>query len=109
MPAPPSRFRNPQPVVEIAKGLAARLGLPIREDALVKATPTPQMKNIERSEREKILRQAIQAGPANLTGRSALLVDDLIQSGSTLRRAAEVLLEDCGARAVYALVMTRTK
>jgi competence protein ComFC len=108
--APPSRNRNSQPVVEIAKELAARLGLPVCEGALVKAEMTPQMKNIgEWSEREKLLRTAIQAGKTNVAGKSILLVDDLIQSGSTLRRAAEVLLKDGGARAVYALVLTRTR
>jgi hypothetical protein len=52
------------------------------------------MKNIgEWSEREKLLRKAIQARPADLRGKSMLLVDDLIQSASTFRRAAEVLLK----------------
>jgi competence protein ComFC len=110
VPAPPSRSRNLQPVVEIAKELAARLSLRVCEDAVVKAETTPKMKNIrEWSEREKLLRKAIQAGPANLRGKSILLVDDLIESGSTLRRAAEVLLKDGGARAIYALVLTRTR
>jgi competence protein ComFC len=110
VPAPPSRGRKLQPVVEIAKGLAARLDLPVCENALVKAETTPQMKNIrEWYEREKLLRKAIEPGPADLRGKSILLVDDLIESGSTLRRAAEVLLKDGGARAVYALVLTRTR
>ena len=110
VPAPPSRSRNSQPVVEIARALATHLSLPSCENALVKVEATPQMKNIrEWSEREKLLRKAIQAGPANLRGQSILLIDDLIQSGSTLQRAAEVLLNDLGARAVYALVLTRTR
>jgi predicted amidophosphoribosyltransferase len=38
------------------------------------------MKNIrEWSEREKLLRKAIQAGPADLRGKSILLVDDLLR------------------------------
>ncbi|MGH9864154.1 MAG: ComF family protein [Candidatus Acidiferrales bacterium] len=110
VPAPPSQSRKSQPVVEIAKELSKRLGIPVCEDALVKAEATPQMKNIkEWSERENLLRKAIQVGAANLTGKSILLVDDLIQSGSTLRCAAEVLVNQGGARAVYALVLTRTR
>ncbi len=110
VPAPPSRKRSSQPVVEIAKGLAARLNLPACEDALLKEQVTTQMKNIkEWSEREKLLRMAIKAGPGDVIGRSILLIDDLIESGSTLRCATEVLLKDGGASAVYALVLTRTR
>ena len=110
VPAPPSRSRNSQPVVEIAKELAKRLNLPLYEDALVKSVTTPQMKDIkEWSEREKLLREAIQAGSGDLKGKSILLVDDLIQSGSTVRRVTEVLMKERGARAVYTLVMTRTR
>jgi phosphoribosylpyrophosphate synthetase len=56
-----------------------------------------------------LLAEAIQVGKDDVSGKCILLFDDLIESGSTLRRAAEVLLKDAGARAVYALVLTRTK
>lgn len=110
VPAPPSRGRASQPVVSIARELGTRLGLQVSEDALVKAEATPQMKNIrEWSERAKLLGKAIQAGPGDVKGKSILLVDDLIESGSTLRRSAEVLLKDAGAQSVFALVLTRTR
>jgi len=110
VPAPPSLTPKTQPAVEIARELAARLGLAVFEDAVVKVKTTPQMKNIDDwSERQRVLAEASQAGGKDVKGRSILLFDDLIESGSTLRRAAEVLLTDGGARAVYALVLTRTK
>jgi competence protein ComFC len=110
VPTPPSLDRKSQPAVEIAKELATRLGIPLVENAVVKAEQTPQMKNIgDWSERAKLLQKAIQAGPGEVKGKSVLLVDDLFQSGSTVRRATEVLLKDGAARAVYVLVMTRTK
>jgi len=110
VPAPASVTRATQPVVEIARGLAARLRLPVIEGAVVKVKGTVQMKNIDDwAERQRLLADALQAGKDNVRGRSVLLVDDLIESGSTLRRAADVLLRDGGARAVYALVLTRTK
>jgi len=56
-----------------------------------------------------VLAEAIQVGHDNVKGKSILLFDDLIESGSTLRRAADVLLKDGAARAIYALVLTRTK
>lgn len=110
VPAPPSLTRKTQPAVEVARVLATRLNVPVFEDALVKIKATPQMKNIDDwSERQKLLAEAIQAGRSDVKGKRVLLLDDLIESGSTLRRAAEVLLKDGGALALYALVLTRTK
>ena len=110
VPAPPSLTRNTQPAVEVARELATRLGLPVFEDAVVKVKATPQMKNIDDwAERQRVLAEAVQAGQGNVKGRSILLFDDLIESGATLRRTAEVLLKNGDARAVYALVLTRTK
>ena len=69
-----------------------------------------QMKNIDDwAERQRVLLEAIQRGSGDVTGKSILIVDDLIESGSTLRRTAEVVLQAGGAKAVYALVLTRTK
>ncbi len=110
VPAPPSLTRQTQPTVEIARELAKRLRLPVCEEAVVKVKATPQMKNIDDwSERQRVLAEAIQVGRSDVKGKSILLVDDLIESGSTLRRTAEVLLKGGGARAVYTLVLTRTK
>lgn len=110
VPAPASLARKTQPAVRLARELAARLQLTICEDAVIKVKPTPPMKNIDDwSERQKVLAEGIQSGAADVRGRSVLLFDDLIESGSTLRRAADVLLKDGGARAIYSLVLTRTK
>lgn len=110
VPAPPSLTRETQPTVEIARELARRLRLPVCEDAVVKVKATPQMKNIDDwSERQRVLAEAIQTGRSDVKDKSILLVDDLIESGSTLRRTAEVLLKVGGARAIYTLVLTRTK
>lgn len=110
VPAPASLNRKSQPVIEIAAELARRLGLPFYEGAVKKVKPTPQMKNIDDwSERQTVLREAVQAGEAEVKGKVVLLFDDLIESGSTLRRAADILLKDGRAQAVYALVLTRTK
>ena len=108
--APPSLSRKTQPAGQIAKELANRMGVPMHEEAVVKVKATPQMKNIDDwVERQKVLKEAVQAGKGEIKGQSVLLFDDLIESGSTLRRVAEVLLSDSAAQAVYALVLTRTK
>ena len=92
----------------IGAGIAAALGVPSLASAAVKATATQQMKNVPLHERAPLLSAAIQAGSDAVQGRRVLLVDDLWETGSTLRRVAEVLGQ-MGATEVRALVMTRTK
>ncbi len=108
VPPPPSLHRTKQPAVQIAAGMAGALGVPSLAAAAVKATATPQMKNVPLHERGPLLSAAIQAGTEAVQGRRVLLVDDLWETGSTLRRVAEVLGQ-MGATEVRALVITRTK
>jgi predicted amidophosphoribosyltransferase len=110
VPAPPSLSRTSQPVVDLARELAKRLNVPVCEDAVSKVKETQAMKNIpDWLERQKVLGEAVQAGSGDVKGKSVLLFDDLVESGSTLRRAADVLLKDGKAIAVYALALTRTR
>lgn len=108
VPPPPSLHRTKQPAVVIAQGIAGALGVPCLPSAAIKATPTEQMKNVALHERAPLLSAAIQAGTDSVRGLRVLLVDDLWETGSTLRRVAE-LLAQMGASEVRALAMTRTK
>ena len=92
----------------IAAGIAAALGVPAAPAAAVKVTATQQMKNVPLHERAPLLSAAIQSGTDAVQGQRVLLVDDLWETGSTLRRVAEVLGET-GVTEVRALAMTRTK
>jgi competence protein ComFC len=108
--APPSLQRKSQPVVEITRELAKRFGIEFCENAVRKVKETASMKNVpDWFERQKVLAEAIHAGEADIRGKSVLLFDDLVQSGSTLGRVAEVLQNDGGATAVYTLALTRTR
>lgn len=108
VPPPPSLHRRAQPAVLIAEGVAGSFNVPTLSNAVVKATATQQMKNVPLHERAPLLTAAIQAGTDSVHGRRVLLVDDLWETGSTLRRVAE-LLHQMGASEIRALVMTRTK
>lgn len=108
VPPPPSLHRTNQPAVIIAEGIAAILGVSSLPSAAIKATATPQMKNVALHERGPLLSAAIQAGTGAVQGQRILLIDDLWETGSTLRRVAEVLGQ-IGATEVRALAMTRTK
>jgi competence protein ComFC len=105
---PPSLHRTKQPAVLIAAGIAVALAVPSLAAAAVKATATQQMKNVPLHERAPLLSAAIQAGTDAVRGRRVLLVDDLWETGSTLRRVAEVLGQ-MDATELRALAMTRTK
>ena len=59
--------------------------------------------------RQKVLEEAIQKGAGDVRGKRVLLFDDLIESGTTLRRVADLLLKEGGASTLYALALTRTK
>jgi predicted amidophosphoribosyltransferase len=110
VPSPPSQMRKMQPAIEIARALADRLGFPAYLEAVHKVKTTPQMKNIDDwTERQRVLADSMCLGEGELKGKSILLFDDLIESGSTLRRAAEILLNEGGAQRIYTLVLTRTK
>ncbi|SRR6266540_2022390 len=108
VPPPPSLHRTKQPAVLIAEGIATGLGVPTLVSAAIKATATQQMKNVPLHERTPLLSAAIQTGSDSVQGRRVLLVDDLWETGSTLRRVAEVLRQ-MGAPEIKALAMTRTK
>jgi predicted amidophosphoribosyltransferase len=105
---PPSLHRSRQPALQIAEGVARSLGVPTLLSAVVKATATQQMKNVPLHERVPLLADAIQSGTDSVHGKRVLLVDDLWETGSTLRRVAEVL-GTMGASEIRALAMTRTK
>ena len=108
VPPPPSLHRTKQPAVLIAEGIAAHFGVSALPAVAIKAAATQQMKNVPLHERAPLLSAAIQAGSDAVQGRRVLLVDDLWETGSTLRRVAEVLGE-MGATEVRALAMSRTK
>jgi competence protein ComFC len=110
VPVPPSKTqRTFQPVVEIAKGLAAALRIDLDTTSLGKAKPTGQMKDIgDFSARVGALETAIICSK-DLAGRRVLLLDDLLQSGATLNVSARTLKQHGMAELVYALALTRTR
>jgi predicted amidophosphoribosyltransferase len=110
VPMPPSKPRTIQPVLEIAKQLAARLGVLCFENLLVKTTATPQMKDIaSREDRVAALCAAFTVHDA-VAGNGpfdVLLVDDLFDTGSSLEAATITLRKYQKIRNVYVATVTR--
>lgn len=109
VPVPPSSRRPVQPVTEIASQLAARLHKPWSATAVRKTRETPPLKHMADLEhRREALDGAFEVDPAQVNGKSVLLVDDLYRSGSTAN-AVTLSLIAAGAARVYFLAATRTR
>lgn len=108
VPMPPSIPRAQQPAEVLARSLATALGTKVRLAVVAKTTPTEAMKNVPRQNRPEILSGAIVAGAERVDGMTILLVDDLWETGATMRRVADIVRAQ-GAKAIYALALTRTK
>lgn len=109
IPAPYSIKREIQPVELLAKKLSERLNLPYLE-TLSKAGYNTPIKNTDKDDRPQILKKAIQLKNAEkLIDKKILLLDDIFDSGATIRRCIEILIDRGHAKAVYALVLTRTR
>lgn len=111
VPIPPSKQRKIQPVIELAKRVAAQSGIPCSENLLVKTGRTPQMKDIAlKDEKLKALGSVFKVQDVLPKGsHNILLVDDLYDSGSSLEAACVVLRQYPKIRKIFVATATRTK
>ena len=89
---------------ELARGLAKRLALR-KVHALRRVVATPALASLGRTERVRVMRHAFRARPrVDLTGRTIVLVDDILTSGATCGAAARALKKAGAARVVVAVI-----
>jgi competence protein ComFC len=74
--------------------------------ALVKVQNTPSQVGLTAVQRSENVRQAFQACPKIVRGKTVLVVDDVTTSGATMHACAEALLR-AGAQQVYGLTLAR--
>jgi competence protein ComFC len=91
--------------------LARRVGrawrVPVRDDVLVRAVPTPSQTELDAPARLANVRGAFRLRrPEVIAGRHVLLVDDILTTGATLSECARCLREG-GAATVGALTVAR--
>jgi competence protein ComFC len=109
IPVPPSSVRAVQPVLVLARGLGAALGLPVVE-CITTTRPTAQLKSVTDPAKRKELVDGLYAvDPAHTAGKNVLLFDDLYRSGTTMNAITDVLLEQGEAASVRALTITKTR
>jgi predicted amidophosphoribosyltransferase len=109
-PVPPTKRRNFQAVLEMARGIRDGTERPMTLIS-VSGVDCRQLKGIDDPEERK----AIMAGrkyrivnPSRILGKRILLFDDLYDSGDTLNEITRKLRES-GAKKVYVLTITKTK
>jgi competence protein ComFC len=108
IPVTPSKVRAKQPVFLVGAEIAKRIKVPFSSDYVSRREALPELKNVSREERVKLLKSAHDIQDDKVKSRKILLFDDLFQSGSTMSAITAALL-DAGAKQVVALTLTRTQ
>ncbi len=93
----------------LAGSLAGRLGLPCRRGWLRRIRNTPRQTEQTASDRRTNVRGAFRCRPGSyVDGKTVLLVDDVLTTGSTASEAARALRE-AGAKRVIVAVLARSQ
>lgn len=101
------RARGFNQALVIASRCALYLGKPLKKRLLVKTRKTPKQAGLHRSSRMINLDGVFSLGrSADLAGKTIMLCDDVMTTGSTLAVAADTLLHS-GARAVKCFTLCR--
>jgi competence protein ComFC len=109
VPVPPSHQRPLQPVIVLAEGIGAALGVPVLS-CITTTRPTTQLKNVtDPEERKKQVDGLYQVDATQTRGRSILLFDDLFRSGTTMNAITDELLGPGQAAVVRAITITKTR
>ena len=83
----------------VAKELSRRTGIPVSVDALRRTRATPPLKGMNFNQRRRLVAGAFRASAqAELRGRTVVLVDDVLTTGSTANACARVLKSAGAAR-----------
>jgi len=105
LPVPASKYRERQPVNEIAFEISKYLKVHYVDDVLSKES-SEQAKDMNYGEKQGI---KIIAKKKAKKKHKLLLIDDLYQTGATLNECVKILREDSLLEKIYVLVMTKTK
>jgi ComF family protein len=89
----------------VARALGLQLQVRFKPRPLARVRHTPEQAGLDQQARRRNLQGAFVAH-SSVVGKSVLLIDDVMTTGSTLREAARALREK-GARSVMALVVAR--
>lgn len=92
--------------LELARILGRRINIQVETETLVKTRPTPPQSSMKRKLRLKSLKNVFAVKDDSLKGKSVLLVDDIMTTGSTLEQCTRTLLL-AGASEVRVVFLAR--
>ena len=104
---PPGPHREAHPVPALASSVASGLGV-VLDHVLDRAHDAPRLRGTSIEGRRHAVEAAGYVVTGDVVGRSVVLVDDVILTGTTLGFVAELLLE-AGAAEIRAVVVCRTR
>lgn len=84
----------------LAEKLGSELGIAVYKDAMIRRKNTEPQKDLNAAERLKNLEQAFEAGNIRKGLNTAILVDDIYTTGSTIEACTRVL-KNAGVKKVY--------
>ena len=102
---PRLRQRGFNQALEIARPLARRLGLPLLAEGTTRVIDTAPQASLPWQERHRNIRGAFECA-LDLTGKTVVVVDDVMTSGATLNEFARILKQH-GAKHVSNWVAAR--
>jgi predicted amidophosphoribosyltransferase len=105
LPVPYTKPRNYQPATEIAQAIAKHINVSFL-DGVLENIGSEQAKN--RTKTDRAMEGCIIANIKATRPHTILLVDDLIDTGSTMRECVSVLRDDQKLKSIYVLAMTKT-
>lgn len=111
IPMPPSTSRQVQPVAELAKEVAKRCGLSYLDNLLVKAGAGTKMKDLATAaEKATALKDTLTTNDILSEGKNVILIiDDLYDTGSSLREATSTLRKYSKISEIYVIAATRKR
>ena len=91
----------------LAKPISWKTGIPYSESILFREKITRQQVGLSRSEREANMAGAFTADEVLAAGKTFLMIDDVITTGSTINSCAKALIS-AGASKVFGLTLARS-
>ena len=112
VPMPPSKNRETQPVIELAKKVSEKMGIPCFCNILLKTGTTPQMKDIATKDKRLDALMGCFCINDEITNDGcwdALIIDDLYSSGASLSAATLTLKSYPKINKIFVAAFSRTK
>lgn len=94
-------------VLEMARPVVRRFSFPLVMDGLIRIHDTVQQCGLSKIQRRINTTGVFAAASDKISGKHIILMDDIMTTGSTLRQAAQALLE-AGASGICVLIAART-